>query len=186
MQDEDKTKEQLIDEIIALRDLIKKMKVSKKTDAILIKQEEELKVRALHLEETNTALSVLIRQRERDKVDLEEKIMVNIRELVDPYVEKMKDTSLNDHQKAYLDLIEAGLKEILSPFLQTLKSKYLNFTPMEVRIAGMIRDGEDSKDISRIINISKRTVEFHRNNIRAKLGVHNKKINLRTYLLSLH
>jgi len=157
----------------------------KETEALLRKREEELKVRTLHLEETNTALNVLLRQREKDKSDLEDKITANIREMIDPYVEKLKSTTLDGMQKTYLNLLKSHLEDITSPFLQTIKSKYLNFTPTEVRVATLIREGKTSKDIGQLINISERTVEFHRNNIRTKLGVNNQKINLRTYLLTL-
>ena len=156
----------------------------KEAEELLRKREEELKVRTLHLEETNTALNVLLRQREKDKTDLEEKITANIREMVNPYVEKLKSTTLDEIQKTYLDLIKSHLEDITAPFLQTIKSKYLNLTPTEVRVATLIREGKNSKEIGQLINISERTVEFHRNNIRIKLGVTNQKINLRTYLLT--
>ncbi len=156
----------------------------KNAEALLRKHEEELKVRALHLEETNTALNVLLRQREKDKTDLEEKITANIREMVSPFVEKLKSTSLNGIQKTYLDLIKSHLEDITAPFLQTIKSKYLNLTPTEVRVATLIREGKNSKEIGQLINVSERTIEFHRNSIRIKLGVANQKINLRTYLLT--
>ncbi len=156
----------------------------KDSEELLRKREEELKVRTLHLEETNTALNVLLRQREKDKTDLEEKITANIRELINPYVEKLISITQDEIQRTYLNLIRAHLEEITSPFLQTIKSKYINFTPTEVRVAVLIREGKNSKEIGQLINISERTVEFHRNNIRIKLEVNNKPINLRTYLLT--
>jgi PAS domain S-box-containing protein len=156
----------------------------KAAEELLKKREEELKIRTLHLEETNTALNVLLRQRERDKTDLEEKITTNIREMISPYIEKLKSLTQDQIQNTYLNLIKSHLEEITSPFLQTIKSKYVNFTPTEVRVATLIREGKNSKEIGHLINISERTVEFHRNNIRVKLGVNNKPINLRTYLLT--
>jgi PAS domain S-box-containing protein len=156
----------------------------KAAEELLRKREEELKVRTLHLEETNTALNVLLRQREKDKTDLEEKITANIREMVSPYIEKLKSVARDEIQKTYLNLIKSHLEDITSPFLQNIKSKYMNFTPTEVRVATLIREGKNSKEIGQLINISERTVEFHRNNIRSKLGVNNKPINLRTYLLT--
>ena len=157
----------------------------KKAKELLRKREEELEVKTIHLEESNAALKVLLREREKDKSDLEEKIITNIRETISPYVEKLKSTTLSAHQKAYLDIIESGLEKIISPFLRKIKSQYLNFTQTEIRITGLILEGKNTKAIADMMNVSERAIEFHRNNIRAKLGINNKKIALRTYLLSL-
>ena len=156
----------------------------KKAEALLRKREEELKVRTVHLEETNATLNVLLRQREKDRKDFEDKIIANIREMVNPYVEKLKATTLDEVQKIYLNLIKSNLKDIASPFVQNIKFNHMNFTPGEVTVATLIREGKSSKEIAQLINISRRTVEFHRNNIRTKLGISSKKMNLRTCLLS--
>jgi DNA-binding CsgD family transcriptional regulator len=52
-------------------------------------------------------------------------------------------------------------------------------------VAGLVREGKTSKEIASLINVSDRGIEFHRNNIRRKLGINQSKKNLRTYLLSL-
>ena len=157
----------------------------KEAEALLRKGEDELRVRTVHLEETNAALNVLLRQREKDKKDFEDKIIANVREMVNPYVEKLKATTLDEVQKIYLDLIKSHLKDITSPFAQNIKFNHMNFTQGEVAVAILIREGKSSKEIAQLMNISRRTVEFHRNNIRNKLGINSKKMNLRTCLLSL-
>ncbi len=62
---------------------------------------------------------------------------------------------------------------------------YLNLTPTEIQTANLIKQGKTSKEIAELVNLSTRTVEFHRDNIRKKMGVKNKKVTLRTHFLSI-
>jgi DNA-binding CsgD family transcriptional regulator len=61
----------------------------------------------------------------------------------------------------------------------------MHFTPTEIQIANLLRRGKTSKEIAELINSSPKNVAFHRENIRRKLGLKNKKTNLKSYLLSL-
>jgi PAS domain S-box-containing protein len=157
----------------------------KKTQEALRESEGELKIKANKLEEINTALKVLLDKRDEDKVRLQEDILSNVKQLVEPYLENLKRSKLNSIQKSYLDILESNLKEIISPFIRALSSSYLNFTPTEIKIANLVRQGKSSKEIAELINSTKWTVDFHRNSIRKKLDIKHKKRNLRTQLLSI-
>ncbi|HRT70401.1 MAG TPA: helix-turn-helix transcriptional regulator [Syntrophales bacterium] len=102
-----------------------------------------------------------------------------------PYVENLKMTSIDSRQLNQLKILENNLSEIVSPFLRTLSSKYPNLTPMEIKVINFIKEGRTTKEISGLLNVSPRTVEVHRNNIRRKLRLSNRKANLRSHLLSL-
>jgi DNA-binding CsgD family transcriptional regulator len=65
-----------------------------------------------------------------------------------------------------------------------MSSGYSHFTPTEIQIANLIKNGKTSKEIANMLNIGTATVHSHRNDIRSKLGLSNKKVNLRSYLLS--
>jgi GAF domain-containing protein/DNA-binding CsgD family transcriptional regulator len=158
---------------------------SKKTEETLKKREQELKVKSHNLEEVNTTLKVLLRQREEDIVEVEEKVLSNVKELILPYLEKLKKVRPNDIQLNYLDIVETNLYNIISPFLKKLKSKYLDLTSKEIQIANLIREGKTTKEIAELLHVSPRAIEFHRDNIRTKLGLKNKKANLNSYLSSL-
>jgi DNA-binding CsgD family transcriptional regulator len=157
----------------------------KSAEESLRKSKEQLMRQKKDLEETNVALKVLLKQRELDRVDLEQKVLGNIKELVFPYMEKLKNSQLTKNQKAILDLIESHLKDIVSPFLKRLSALSNILTPQELQIATLIKDGKSSKEIASMLNISLSTINFHRKNLRTKFGLSNKRANLRSYLLSL-
>jgi PAS domain S-box-containing protein len=151
----------------------------------LQKREAELKVQAHSLEEVNVALRVLLKQRENDQKDLEEKVLGNVRDLVSPFFQELKKSRLDSKQMGYLKIAETNLNEIISPFTSKLSAKYLALTPKEIQIASLVKEGKTSKEIAELLNVSSRAIEFHRDNIRRKVGLKNKKANLRSYLLSL-
>jgi DNA-binding NarL/FixJ family response regulator len=146
--------------------------------------EKKLKIHAKELAESNAALKVLLRQREQDQKEFENNILSNVKHLVMPYIEKLKKNRSMSDDLVYLSIIESNLKEIISPFSAKLTFQYLDFTPREIMIADLIKDGKQDKDIVDVLKISLDTVKAHRKNIRRKLGINNKKINLRTKLLS--
>lgn len=145
----------------------------------------KLKETAMHLEEANTALRVLLRKRDQDKLAFEEKILTNVRLLIEPHLESLKNSNLENRQKEHLRLMESSLKEIISPFSQRLTSKYVGLTPGELEVAYLVKEGRRTKDIAEILNLSDKTIEDYRKQLRRKLGIKNKRINLRTHLLSL-
>ena len=174
------------DELSRANKLLKKeIEERKKIESVLKKRERELKSKSGNLERMNTALKVLLKNRDEDKVEFEEKILSNVKELVMPYISKLKHMRLNNTQMDYVEILESHLGGIISPFLQNLKSKYFNLTPREIEIASLVKEGKTTKDISDILGCSRQTVDFHRFNIRNKLGMRHKKANLRSHLLSL-
>ncbi|HOD74902.1 MAG TPA: PAS domain S-box protein [Syntrophorhabdaceae bacterium] len=155
----------------------------KKTMDALRERERELTAKSEALEEVNAALKVLLRQREEDREELEARLVSNIREMVLPYIHKMRKDKLDLRHRTFLDIVAANLNEIMSPFPTTIKQ--LNFTPREIEVASLIKEGRTTKEIAEFLGIATSAVDSHRNNIRTKLGLNNKKINLRSHLLSL-
>jgi len=147
--------------------------------------EKELLEKSKALEELNIALKVLIDQYKNDQRELEERIVSNIRVRIIPYLEKFKQTRLDIGQSALIEIIERSFRDISSPFLKLISSEHFRFTPKEIEIVSLIKDGKTTKEIAQVLRIGKRTADSYRDNIRGKLGLANKKINLRTYLLSI-
>jgi len=148
--------------------------------------EQELELKTNNLEDANTALTVLLKKRDQDKLELEENVLSNMKQLIEPYLEKLRSTRLDERQQAFVSIIESNLEAITSPFSRNLASCYLNLTPTEIQVADLVKQGRSSKEIADLMNLSWKTIKTHRRNIRTKLDIHNKKANLRSYLLSLH
>jgi PAS domain S-box-containing protein len=146
--------------------------------------EAALRAQSDHLEEVNTALRVLLKKREEDKREMQENVLSSVKELVTPYLMRLRRGRLEPHQQTLIEIMQSNLDNIISPFISRLSSRYLNFTPAEIRVANLIKEGKTNKEIAELLLISKNTVLFHRHHIRTKLGLKNKKINLRTHLLS--
>ncbi|MGA7143345.1 MAG: LuxR C-terminal-related transcriptional regulator [Desulfobacterales bacterium] len=146
----------------------------------------ELEEAIKNKEETNRALKALLEKKERDQKETNESVLLNVNKLILPYIDKIKLTELDDFQKTYLDIIETNLKDIVSPFSRKMSVKELNLTPKELQVANLTQKGIPSKTIAQIMNISHRTVDAYRKNIRKKLDLGHKRVNLRSYLLSLN
>jgi DNA-binding CsgD family transcriptional regulator len=157
----------------------------KLTEEALRESEQELKEQKQSLEEANIALKVLLKQRENDKAELEQKVLSNVRELIFPYVDKLKTARLKPREKTLVEIVESHLNDIVSPLLQRLSSAKLVLTPQEIQVATLVKEGKSSKEIAGILHVSVTTVNFHRKNLRKKFNLSNTRQNLRAYLLSL-
>jgi PAS domain S-box-containing protein len=157
----------------------------KRAEKALRRREKELRAQSHHLEEVNTALRVLLKQREEDKKELGEVVLKNVQELVGPYLQRVINGRLNTQQRTLLRILETNLNNIVSPFVDKLTSGLVHLTPVEIRVASLVKEGKTNKEIAEVLLVSKNTILFHRHNIRSKLGIKNKKINLRAHLLAM-
>ena len=137
------------------------------------------------LEDANTALKVLLQQREKDQRKMEADVLDNARRLIAPLVERLKGQPLPAGAKNILASLEKRFAELTQPFLRRLSNAETVLTPQEIEVAALIREGRSSKEIAALMHLSLTTINFHRRNLRRKLNLRNSRINLRTYLLSL-
>jgi len=158
----------------------------KNSELRLQERERELEEQSKNLEEANVALRVLLKRIETDKKSLEEDVLCNIKDLIIPYIDKLKKTGLNSLQLSYVNVMLSNLRDVISSFPNQLSYKYTDLTPAEIQIANLIKQGKSSKEVSEVLGLSPRTVETHRRNMRKKLGIRSHGTNLRTYLVSIN
>ena len=149
----------------------------------LQEKDHELSEKNSKLEKLNIALEVVIDQKNYQLENLRSDIIKQYISFVQPHLKELKDASQNWQDNRYLKLIDQGMTHILSPFAQHLMSLNHLLSPMELQVASLVKSGMSISSIAQELNISPHTVKDHRKNIRSKLGIQNKKINLRSYLL---
>mgnify|MGYP001814006922 CR=1 FL=1 len=154
-------------------------------EALVQERTRQLNIETQKLEEMNTALRVILNQRNKDRDRIEENILNNLKELVFPYIRSLKKLEQNKQKRAYMEIIESNLNSIIEPFDKKLSSKFINLTPMEIKVADLIKHGKSTKEIAELFSLSQKTVETHRSILRRKLGLTHTKANLRTFLVSL-
>jgi len=146
--------------------------------------QEKLSSTSRKLEDTETALRVLLEHREKDVSLTKDKLADKIKTLVLPYLESLKQTKLQQDQLEYIDLIEENLKNFYDPNYAKLAAPEYKLSPTELKVAQLVRDGKTNKEIAKMLHLSKSTILTHRHHIRVKLGIRNKKVNLCSMLKS--
>lgn len=141
-------------------------------------EETEIQLREsrIALAQKNLDLQNIIEQIDEEKERIKKNICDNVTKIILPAVKKFE---LSGVDNKIIEMFEGNLKGITSSFGAKLNP---SMTSREIEISNMIKSGMSSKEIAEILHISPGTVEIYRNNIRRKLGIVNKNINLATFL----
>jgi len=113
-------------------------------------------------------------------------IAEKIQELYLPQISEIQEKIEDPVLQLCLDIIKQSITEVLGPEIESNQEIYSLLTPSEIQIAKFVRMGKTTKEIANILSIARKTVDNHRNNLRSKLGIANKSINLQTYLSTLN
>jgi DNA-binding NarL/FixJ family response regulator len=142
----------------------------------------DLAEKTAQLAELETTLKVILRYQEADRDSVQQSVISNVQGLILPFVERIRQCLSDPSALAYLEVVEAGLADIVSPFMRRMAATFANLTPAEIRVSHFIKQGLTTKEIADLLNLSTRTIEAYRNSIRKKMGIANRKVNLRSYL----
>lgn len=164
--------------------------VAERVGSVLMHMKAQADLRAAHkaiqtehqaLQEANLALRAVLSRLEEEKRAIRASMLANIQKIIMPIVFEL-ELEVTGRQRSYVTLLRQNLHEIASPFLTQICRSHLQLTPVEIAICTMVRNGLSTKEIARLRCISPATVRRHRENIRRKLDLKNRKVNLATYL----
>ena len=145
----------------------------------------ELKKANSELSEANVALKVLLKKSSEQNVEIEKKVLNNIDNLVLPYLEELVSKLKNENNQLICSTIKKNLKCVTSSFNQSLILKYRHLSPREIQVADLIRHGKSTKEMAELLSVSSFTIDTYRGNLREKLYLKNKKINLKLFLKTI-
>jgi PAS domain S-box-containing protein len=143
----------------------------------------QLEIEREALERKNVALREILNQIDQEKDALKRRVTTNVEQAIVPILHRLKESS-NPSQTRNFEILEKDLREIVSPFLDTIKSEYARLSPRELEVCRLVKNGLTSKEIAQSLNLSVMTVHKYRELIRKKLGLVNDGTNLQTYLRS--
>jgi PAS domain S-box-containing protein len=137
------------------------------------------------LEAKNIALREVLANIESERGKIGQRVTRNVEEMILPLVQSLKQGAARRQRRA-IDQIENSLREIISPFVDELAGAIKSLTPTELRVCTYIKRGLAVKEIAELEHLSPETIAAHRRNIRRKLHIANRKINLTSYLREIY
>ncbi len=146
--------------------------------------EQRVLERTVELEKSNATLSMMLNYAQKAEKDIQERVVANLRTDILFLLDSLKRETLSDNASKLVEMLESTTHNLAHPLARSLESNLLKLTPREIQIANLIKHGRTTKEIMELLNLSPKTIETHRNNLRDKLGLRNKKNNLRTFLKS--
>jgi len=135
------------------------------------------------LQESNTALRIVLARIEQEKQEIRQDITTNVEKILMPILHALAQ-QMPQAQIKYVEMLQTNLEEITSPFISQLSLSYHSMTPTEIAICNMIRNGMRTKEIAGTRGVSEATINRHREKIRHKLKITNQDVNLATFLQS--
>lgn len=156
----------------------------KKMEVALKSLNKKVRMEKKELCKKSATLQDVLQHMEEEKKVLQRSIESNVDKILMPSLSRLK-TRAKSQDKKYFSLFEKNLKEITSPFIHKLSRAYSRLSFREIQVSNLIKEGLSSKEIAGNLNISALTVNKYRENIRKKLEIKNKKVNLVGHLQSL-
>jgi len=152
-------------------------------DLELQETNQQLTLERKALQESNTALRIVMARIEQEKQEIHRDISMNIEKVLIPILQALA-IQMPPAQRKYVEILQTNLEQITSPFINQLTFSHRSLTPTEIGICNMIRGGMHTKEIAGARGVSVATINRHREKIRRKLNITNEDVNLAAFLQS--
>jgi DNA-binding CsgD family transcriptional regulator len=147
----------------------------------LLAQKSELEILNKELVETNKAVTVLARNLEQNRQEVERNVALTISSKIVPLVERFIQDDAFAALRPDLEVLNAYVHE-LTAGLSSDAMLVTSLSPTEMRVASLIKEGLPTSEIAEEMQLSEGTIKTHRRSIRHKLNIQHTRKNLANYL----
>ena len=153
----------------------------RQAEAALKASEPKLVELSNELLETNKALAIMARNFDRSREEVEKAVARAVSSKIMPIIRDLQSDRRFEGCLTELGMVATYLSDMVSNL--TKGTGIIGpLTSSETKVAVMTRNGMKSLEIANHLHVSLETVKTHRKNIRKKLGIQNRNLNLFTYL----
>lgn len=170
------------EQVVAIIEYIRDIHKETKGQEVMVNLRSMMDIQSQKIMEQELTLGILGRQLSNTFQNSTTSIHYQIQNQILPLVNSVLKLNQNKNLDKLLKLIVKMLENVDSKSLDSISMINENLTHRERQIAGYIQQGLSSKEISSLLFIAKKTVDFHRYNLRKKFNIENKTIDIKTFL----
>lgn len=146
--------------------------------------EESLAATRAELKRKNIALQEVIAGVEHEKNKVKQIVHEKLIYGICPIISRLKKNK-SGLDLILLEMIENALDAAGEELFSRQDKVALKLSHREIQICLLVKNGLSVKEIAQFYNLSQRTIDKHRENIRKKLGLHGTAVNLVSFLRDL-
>lgn len=146
--------------------------------------EQSLASARAELRRKNIALQEVIAGVEHEKNKVKKIVYDKLSYGLSPIISRLKKNK-SGLDLLLLEMIENVIEAAGEELFSRQDKVVLKLSPREIQICLLVKNGLSVKEIAQFYNLSQRTIDKHRENIRKKLGLHGSAVNLVSFLRDL-
>ena len=168
--------------LVILKDITAHVKQSEVLETIVAERTSELLKKKNQLQDMNVTLRTVMKSVDKERESLQENVNRVVSRTLIPALSTIRKEDSSAIRNSYLDILEDQLYKLIQGGENGRHAMLLKLTPMEMKVCKFIQAGVSSQEVADALNLSIVTIQTHRRNIRRKLNLRNRNVNLHTFL----
>ncbi len=165
-----------------LTDITRRKEVEAELQHSRVELKQRVQELTFELSETNVALTVFLKKREADRDIMTEQVRSDTTSMTEAILDRLKNSGLTTRQQMLVQILQANLDELTSPFANKFSNRPVRLTPSELQVANLVKLGKRTREIADVMHSSPGTISNYRKKIRGKLNLTDRNTSLQETL----